>query len=509
MGAQDVTALAGGQKPAALSQDDDGELVAAVRRGDDQAFERIYARYHRRISAYVRGMVKDHARAEDVTQEVFISALRRLRATDQEIALKAWLYEIARNACIDQYRRTQRAPEVVLDVETSDSEPLVSFGPTPDVAMDNKQTLEDLQHAFHGLSEVQHEILVMRELEGRSYREIGERMNLTRPAVESALFRARRRLLEEYEDVASGSRCIRVQRAIASACTGSAGVRERFRIASHVSHCHVCRRHARLSGLGPELTTASLPARVAAVLPLPAFLRRALVARVATRVATASPDHVSGVMGWASSVSAAAEPLSGWITAGAAAATVALAIGSASVIGSGSSSPHRSAGSSGSSAASAASGAHRAASTSAGLAHGQTVVPALPTTSSAGAGARHVGSSASAKPHAGAPVTGRGSHTSGHVSPVPGNVLPVNTPDAAQPPISPPADPHVGRVLGGVLTGVKNAATPPSTPPASPTHAPTDAASNVSSTAGQSVGNVTQSVAGNSTPQIPPPPGKG
>ena len=46
----------------------DHKLVAAVRRGDDRAFETLYARYHRRIHAYVFGMVKDHQRAEDVTQ---------------------------------------------------------------------------------------------------------------------------------------------------------------------------------------------------------------------------------------------------------------------------------------------------------------------------------------------------------------------------------------------------------------------------------------------------------
>ena len=59
----------------------DADLVAAVRRGDDRAFEQLYSRYQRRISAYVFGMVKDHGRAEDITQEVFISALRRMRET--------------------------------------------------------------------------------------------------------------------------------------------------------------------------------------------------------------------------------------------------------------------------------------------------------------------------------------------------------------------------------------------------------------------------------------------
>src|SRR5919109_3147535 len=95
----------------------DHKLVARGRRGDDRAFEQLYERYHRRIHAYVFGMVKDHQRAEDVTQEVFVSALRRMRATERPIAFKPWIYEIAKNACIDQFRRSKRAEEVSYDVD--------------------------------------------------------------------------------------------------------------------------------------------------------------------------------------------------------------------------------------------------------------------------------------------------------------------------------------------------------------------------------------------------------
>ena len=96
---------------------DDHDLVAAVRRGDDRAFEVLYERYQRRIAAYVMGMVKDHGRAEDITQEVFVSALRRMRETERPIAFKPWIYEIAKNACIDQFRRSRRAEEVSMDAD--------------------------------------------------------------------------------------------------------------------------------------------------------------------------------------------------------------------------------------------------------------------------------------------------------------------------------------------------------------------------------------------------------
>src|SRR5947209_10818015 len=159
-----------GQKQAASER----ELVAAVRGGDDRAFEELFARYRSRITAYVLGMLRDHARAEDITQEVFLSALRRLRDTERPIAFKPWIYEIARNACIDEFRRTRRAAEVSLngdDDSGGNERNLVSKQPTPDAAMENKQRLEALRCAFRGLSENHHRILVMRELEGLSYRE--------------------------------------------------------------------------------------------------------------------------------------------------------------------------------------------------------------------------------------------------------------------------------------------------------------------------------------------------
>src|SRR3954469_16140343 len=198
----------------------DRKLVAAVRLGDDRAFEELYERYHRRIHAYVFGMVKDHQRAEDVTQDIFMSAIRRMRATERPIAFKPWIYEIAKNACIDQFRRSRRAEEVSFDADDglapADYGRLVSAEPVPDAALLAKQKLDDLCGAFGGLSDAHHEILVLRELEGLSYREIGQRMGMSGPAAESPLFRARRRLSEEYDELASGQRCLRIQSIIAT-----------------------------------------------------------------------------------------------------------------------------------------------------------------------------------------------------------------------------------------------------------------------------------------------------
>jgi RNA polymerase sigma factor (sigma-70 family) len=251
-----------------------------------------------------------------------------MRETDRSIAFKPWIYEIAKNACIDQFRRSKRAEEVSYDADeglaAADYGRLVTTGPTPDAAVDQKMSLDHLCGAFGGLSETHHEILVMRELEGLSYREIGERLGMTRPSVESTLFRARRRLTEEYSELTSGERCRRIQSIIASATTGSLGARDQKRMARHVSYCQPCRRQARLAGLDSSvLVHTPVRAKIAAFLPLPAFLKRRWGGGGGNDVSGMGSAHAPTVAQWASQVS---DPsLGGWVKAAATAATIALA----------------------------------------------------------------------------------------------------------------------------------------------------------------------------------------
>ena len=168
----------------------DEQLVAAARDGSDEAFEVLFTRYRDRIIAQVRTMVHDQGRSEDIVQETFISALRNLRATDQEIIFRPWIHQIARNACIDHLRRVKRTEEISID--SDDFHPdfegrLAERGPATEITVLQRQDIDDLQQAFGGLPASQHEILVLREFEGLSYQEIGRRMRLTPAAVESML----------------------------------------------------------------------------------------------------------------------------------------------------------------------------------------------------------------------------------------------------------------------------------------------------------------------------------
>ncbi len=250
------------------------ELIDLARDGDDRAFEELYSRYRERIGSFIIGRVHDHGRAEDIAQEVFMSALRRLRSSEQAIAFKPWIYEIAKNACIDEFRRNRRSREVSLDADdelTGGPQALSSIAPTPPAAVESRQRLNDLRGAFGGLSESHHQLLVMREFEGLSYEEIASRTGMSRQMVESVLFRARRKLAEEYEELASGRRCQQVQTLIDDQLLQSRrslGIRQRRQLARHLAHCQPCRMTAHLAGVDEALLRPrSIADKIAVLFP--------------------------------------------------------------------------------------------------------------------------------------------------------------------------------------------------------------------------------------------------
>jgi len=280
----------------------DADLVAAVRAGDEDAFAELYRRYQPSVARFVRGRVRDHGRAEDVVQEAFVSALRRMRETDSELAFRAWIFEIARNASIDLYRRSSRTEEVSMDavggLAQADASRLGGT-PGPDASLLGKESFDNFRGALDELSATHHRIIVMRELEGRSYREIGERMELSQAAVESTLFRARRKLEHEYEQLDSGHRCRLVGAAIGRLAEGMESPRDRLRLDRHARRCSACRRQARQLGVEPLLGAlrGSIAARAAAFLPLPGFMRRRWFSADSGDAVGSGVQHGAGQLG--------------------------------------------------------------------------------------------------------------------------------------------------------------------------------------------------------------------
>ena len=106
----------------------DERLVAALRRGDERAFEEIYDRHHRALLSFCRHMLGSHEQAEDALQHVFISAHRHLCDGSGQLNLKPWLYTIARNRCLSELRARPCSPSSATS-PTSRTRPSSTSGP--------------------------------------------------------------------------------------------------------------------------------------------------------------------------------------------------------------------------------------------------------------------------------------------------------------------------------------------------------------------------------------------
>ncbi|MDO9408773.1 RNA polymerase sigma factor, partial [Patulibacter sp.] len=256
----------------------DTTLVGLAARGDERAFELLFQRHRPDVQAYATRMLRDHGRAEDVVQDVFVSAMRAIRGAAPELQpvhVRAWLREIARKACIDQWRGAARRGEVSLDAPDAlrADDVLRLSDDSLTRATDDRHAVATLRRAFDDLPELQHAVLVQRELEGRSIPEIADRLGLTATVVEGQLARARRTLGQSYRELDSGERCVAVRALCDSAVGGRLGVRDRHRLGSHVRGCDGCRRYARSTGVDARLIDRAHLSRASLLLPLP-LLRR-------------------------------------------------------------------------------------------------------------------------------------------------------------------------------------------------------------------------------------------
>jgi len=174
----------------------DEQLVALFRAGSDDAFRAIHDRYRARLLAYARQMLHGAiSDPEDALQDVFMRAYRALRASDRPVMLRAWLYRIAHNRCIDELRRPCPVPsELAADAEPAFSAPRASAEP-PAVA-ERSAALARLVADVQTLPSQQRSALLMRELQGLSYEELGSALGVSVPAVKSLLLRARTGLID-------------------------------------------------------------------------------------------------------------------------------------------------------------------------------------------------------------------------------------------------------------------------------------------------------------------------
>jgi RNA polymerase sigma factor (sigma-70 family) len=227
----------------------DDQLVALFRKGDEDAFQVIHERYRQRLFAYARQMLAgSRSDAEDAMQDVFLRAYGALRADDRPVTLRAWLYRVAHNRCIDQLRRPLPAAIDLFDL---------TRGPSLQDPLEQAERREDMRRLVSDvrrLPEQQRSALLMREMEGLSYKELSDALAVSIPAVKSLLVRARIGLVEAIE--ARDTACCDIRLDIAAAA--DRGVRASGRARRHMRECAGCREYRstlrgdlkQLNGLG-------------------------------------------------------------------------------------------------------------------------------------------------------------------------------------------------------------------------------------------------------------------
>ncbi len=181
---------------------DDSELVSLARDGDRKAFKLLVQRYQQRVYGIAYGIVRNEEDALDISQQAFIKVHKHLPRFQGTSSFYTWLYRIVVNLCIDHKRRAARSMTVdyddALDHEggVASVNSAIAESPFRDPAKElaGSELRRELGRAMDGLSEKHRQVILLREIEGLSYKEIAEVLDISVGTVMSRLHHARHNL---------------------------------------------------------------------------------------------------------------------------------------------------------------------------------------------------------------------------------------------------------------------------------------------------------------------------
>ncbi|MDW7652095.1 MAG: RNA polymerase sigma factor [Bacillota bacterium] len=158
-------------------------------------FEELYSTYKKPVFNYLYRCTLNTHTAEELTQETFIRALKYFGSFRGESSAKTWLFKIARNIYLDHCRKYNTHTETDIAKQPV-TDPFDAFASVDEQSLINK--------VLAGLKEDEREMIILRDANGLSYREIAEIMSFTEGQVKIGLFRARRKFRENYQQETEG-----------------------------------------------------------------------------------------------------------------------------------------------------------------------------------------------------------------------------------------------------------------------------------------------------------------
>lgn len=186
-----------------VEEPDDNELIRRSLDGRSEAFDELVLRYQQRLVHSLEHALGSFDEAVDAAQQAFVSAWRNLRSFRQDSAFYSWLYRIAINAGISR-RRRQKLPTTSLDRYVARSgriPPDTNSSADPQHRILTAEQAQTVQEALQEVAEEFRQPLVMKEMDGFTYEQIAEILDIPIGTVRSRIFRARRDLTERLQRV--------------------------------------------------------------------------------------------------------------------------------------------------------------------------------------------------------------------------------------------------------------------------------------------------------------------
>jgi RNA polymerase sigma-70 factor, ECF subfamily len=171
----------------------DEELVEAALADEGAAFALIYERYYSRTYRIAYGMTGRREAAEDLTQDVFVRAMRKLGQFNRRSSFSTWFYRLTVNCCLNHHRVKSNAHEALTD----DLRPATAPARAEDEGVLRKEMQAHLHRALLSLKPESRLMILLKDVEGLSYEEIALRLSCPVGTVGSSLNRARRALAQK------------------------------------------------------------------------------------------------------------------------------------------------------------------------------------------------------------------------------------------------------------------------------------------------------------------------
>lgn len=190
--------------------DDDEELVARCNSGDNQAFNELVLKYQKKVFNVAYRFVGDQEEANDLAQEIFAAAYQNLKKFRGDSKFSTWLFQIATNRGKNRFKYLKRRGFFVNKSSQNHDEDgesyqkvVPDFSTNPENILSSRQIQKVVQEAIEGLEPDHREIVILRDIEGFSYEEIAQMLDLPEGTTKSRLHRARMVIKEKLKKVLS------------------------------------------------------------------------------------------------------------------------------------------------------------------------------------------------------------------------------------------------------------------------------------------------------------------